>query len=502
MAEVSGAEREAACRELWEKSFKIYEKSMTAEVTDQSLLKFQVELTFKVARSCDHIPDDMLLKAIPILADCLCECDEYDFDSPSRALQEAAVHCLTRIACVRDGRLIPHIVSSGVIGSMVRLLYYAQWAVLRLNETDAFLRVLLKFLWVSVSFGDECRDVLYEHGGVRAVTCLLNLMFHESTHRDSTKQFLLEILSALAMVPSARKLIVDGEGLRYLVDAIGIGSMSSRERACQAIGLIGASSKQLRHMIAEMGAIPLLINLFNEGDSETKLVSANALALTLSHLRYIRPAAEAGVIPLYSKLLEESDLSGMAIAVDALCLLCVAEENAVSVARHIVQILKDSNEQAKENSCHVLWDIAAYKHSIPIIQSSGAFPVLFHLLGDSYFVRQKVCSVIAKLSSNKVDRRGLVDAGVIPLLLDRLEDETDDPLDSLRLDRSYAAKSILNFYEDPDCRDKVDEEVDESYLQELKSLTSKLVKDHLLDSDCYGFEFEDMSEEDEDDSMV
>lgn len=480
----SNAEWEHAATEL----FNSYEDAMKIVRDHPSVLRLQVKLTFKLVPFYDYVPEEVLSKTISILASCL-ECKEEEDDPTYVALLVAAVHCLTRIARLGDGRFASKIAESGAIGFMMEII--------ESNDSDSFLQVLLKCLWVLVSSGDgSCRTVLAVENGVRVVTSLLR------TPSASMRRYLLEILSALAMVKSSRKLIVEEGRLGYLVEAIGVGSMTSRGRACHAIGLIGASSVELRQMLAEMGAIPLLIHLFNDGDRETKVVAANALGLALTNVRYIRAAGEAGAIPLYAQLLRGGVSTETDIAVDAFCLLSIAEENAVSIVEHVVGILKDGETFAKESACHVLWDIAAYEHSVHVIQNSGAFHVMLELLrvshSDSYSVdlEERLCSVIAKLSSYKVHRLGLIEAGAIQLLVDVLMKYCGDPFDCLC--REYAAKAIKNFFEDPDCRDKAAKEIDESFLPEFEGSIRALGFDHLLDSDAYTFEVHHMSEDEDD----
>ena len=78
--------------------------------------------------------------------------------------------------------------------------------------------------------------------------------------------------------------------------------MVSRERACQAIGLLGVRSCA-RHRLVELRVIPVLVELFRVGDSTTKLVASNSLGVISAHVDYIRLVAEVGAIPLLVKKL-------------------------------------------------------------------------------------------------------------------------------------------------------------------------------------------------------
>ncbi|KAK4851404.1 hypothetical protein QYF36_014803 [Acer negundo] len=172
---------------------------------------------------------------------------------------------------------------------------------------------------------------------------------------DDTRRYLLEIFSALTLMREVRRVLSSLGGLRFLFEAARFGSMVSRERACQAIGLLRVR-RLARSRHVELGVIPVLVELFRVGDSTIKVV------------------AEAGAILLYAELLQRPDFIGKEIAEDVFCILAVAEENAVSIAEHT----RDENVE----------------------------------------VRERVTGVIAKLSYDEADRVALADTGAVPLMID------------------------------------------------------------------------------------
>ncbi|KAK4851847.1 hypothetical protein QYF36_018902 [Acer negundo] len=171
------------------------------------------------------------------------------------------------------------------------------------------------------------------------------------------RRYLLEIFSALTLMREVRRVLSSLGGLRFLFEAARFGSMVSRERACQAIGLLRVR-RLARSRHVELGVIPVLVELFRVGDSTIKVV------------------AEAGAILLYAELLQRPDFIGKEIAEDVFCILAVAEENAVSIAEHT----RDENVE----------------------------------------VRERVTGVIAKLSYDEADRVALADTGAVPLMIDLL----------------------------------------------------------------------------------
>ncbi|KAK3199910.1 hypothetical protein Dsin_023325 [Dipteronia sinensis] len=209
-------------------------------------------------------------------------------------------------------------------------------------------------------------------GGLEIVVAMLKLC------NDDTRRYLLEIFSALTLMREVRSVLSSLGGLRFLVEAARFGSMISRERACQAIGLLGFRRLARRRHV-ELGVIPVLVELFRVGDSTTKVVAGNSLGVISVYVDYIRLAAESEAIPLYAELLQGPDFIGKEIAEDVFCILAVAEENTVSIAEHLVRILKEGDDKSKTAAADVFCDLSDYKHSIPVVRSSGAIPIMVNL---------------------------------------------------------------------------------------------------------------------------
>ncbi|PON94100.1 Armadillo-type fold containing protein [Trema orientale] len=368
----------------WEQAFNRFE-SVIASGTEATRL----EVIAKLAHLSKRAPEYVLARSIPILARLL----EEDSLDNSRCVQEVAAYCLYHIACRGEGELAMEIGLSGVITSLVRLLPHSD---------DSFRRVLIKSLWSLVTFGIENRVVVARNGGLEIIIDLLN---------SST-------------------------------DAVSSGSMVSRERACQAIGLIGVT-RRARRVLANLGVIPVLVELFRDGDTRTKLVAGNSLGVISAHIDYIRPVAEAGAIPLYAELFQGSELSGKEIAEDAFCILAVDEGNAVVIAEHLVRILREGDDEARAAAADVLWDLSGYKHSVSVVLLSGAIPILVDLLSnENHEVKEKVSGAIAQLSYDEANRVALADAGAIPFLMELLHDESEESRDN-------AAEALVNFSDDP-----------------------------------------------------
>ncbi|KAK7305216.1 hypothetical protein VNO77_43117 [Canavalia gladiata] len=428
----------------WEQELSKYQ-NVVASGTKSMKIKAMVML----ARFSKHAPEHVLGRTIPILTEILAD-DASNDSAPS--LQEAAAYCLKCIACRGDGGLAIEIGGHGATQSLMRLLPHSD---------GRMQKVLIKCLLVIVSFCNASRIVVATNGGVEIIISLLN------SCTNDTRRYLLEILSVLALRREVRKALTRLGALHFLVEAAGFGSMVSRERACQAIGLLGVT-RQARRTLVELGMIPVLVELFRDGDHATKLVVGNSLGVISAHVDYIRPVARAGAIPLYAELLEGPDPSGKEIAEDVFCILAAAETNAVEIAGHLVRILRDGDDEAKASAADVMWDLSSYKHSTPVVQDSGAIPILVELLeSGSEDVKVNVSGAFAQLSYDGADRMALADAGAIPILIDLLND-----VDEVEELRDNSAEALVNFYEDPLFHDRVSDAIN---VPSFRNMQSRLI---------------------------
>ncbi|KAJ6836397.1 U-box domain-containing protein 2 [Iris pallida] len=254
------------------------------------------------------------------------------------------------------------------------------------------------------------------------------------------------------MLREVRRAVVGFGGLAFIVEAAGCGSRASRTRAAQAIGLLG-TARRARHVLVDSGAVDALVGLMRDGDGPGRIVAGNALGIVSSHVDHLRLVARAGAVPLYVELLQGSEPLGKEIAEDVFCVLAVAEENAVSIMEHLVGVLSvDGGEEAKGAALDVVWDIAMYKHSVPVVRNSGAIPVLIGLMrhGSSDDLREKALRAISQLSYEEENREAMEEEGAIRLLIDLVNGDSDDL-------REYAAEALICFAEEPRYRERVSE---------------------------------------------
>ncbi|CAA2959507.1 armadillo repeat-containing 4 [Olea europaea subsp. europaea] len=336
----------------WDEAFHRY-----ANVIAHENDALRVKVTIKLARMCNHVPENILSRTVPILVELL--------ESPSRNLsppvQEASAYCLKCIACKGEGQLAILIGQSGAIPILLRLL---------LNSDGSFQKGLLKCLRNAVTFGEPNRLIVASNGGTEIVLKMLD------SCSDDSMLILLEILSALALKREVRKLILNSGGVWFLVESARLGSLISRSRAAQAIGLLGLI-KRARRELVNAGAIPVLMELIIDRDMSMKLAAANALGVILTDADNIWPIAESGVVPLYTELLGSSDPIGREIAGDVLYTLATVGENAFAIVKHLSGILTGDNDEAKSVAVDILRHLLnCHKHFLPFLSRSPFWQAL------------------------------------------------------------------------------------------------------------------------------
>lgn len=422
----------------WEAALKQYENVMALESE-----AVKVKATIKLAHLSKNAPENILNSAIPIISKHL---EDNPTSNSSQSMRGAAAYCLRCISCQGDGTLATAVSHSGALESLLRSLPHS---------SGCFRKILVKCVWSIVTFDKTSRVIIARNGGLEVIIGMFDSVI------DGTRRYLLEILSAMALLREVRKALISLRCLPFLVQAARFGCMASRERACQAIGLL-AITKRGRHMLVELGVVPVLIELFREGDYVTKLVAGNSLGIVSAHVAYIRPVAQAGAIPFFADLLQLPDPIGKEIAEDVFCLLAVAEANAVVISDHLVRILKEGDDGGKAAAADVLWDLSSYKYSISVVQNSGAIPVLVDLLHDGNDeVREKVSGAIAQLSYNETDRVALADAGAIQRLIGLLQNELEEVKDNV-------TEALINFSDDPLYCTRVSEAVSTHAFQNMQ----------------------------------
>ncbi|KAE8667839.1 hypothetical protein F3Y22_tig00112368pilonHSYRG00012 [Hibiscus syriacus] len=118
-------------------------------------------------------------------------------------------------------------------------------------------RDCLKCIWCLVNLCNENRVVIATNGGSEIVVNMLN-----SSVDGVVRRYLLEILSALSLLRVVWRELISLGGVRFLAEeaSCGHGHMLSRERACQAIGLLGVTRRAHR-MLVDLGAIDVLMEM-------------------------------------------------------------------------------------------------------------------------------------------------------------------------------------------------------------------------------------------------
>lgn len=411
----------------WDELLCQFEQSMAS-----GSAKIRVKAIIKLAQLSSTAPDHVLSRTIPTLVEVL-NVNPVNLSRESVHVQQAVAYCLKVIALKKNDQLGRKIVQLGCVKFILRLLPRA---------SGYHRKILVKCFWSLVVVNEVDWLLVDGNDALEVVIAVLGSCF------DDSRKYLLEILGVIALLGETRRTL-ENAGLGLLIEAASSGSMVSRERACQAIGLLG-KSRRARFLLVELDVIPVLVEVLRDGDTMMKRVAGNSLAVVSQDRDSIPRLAESGAIPLYVDLLEGPDPIGKEIAEDAFFLLAGAEENAVVIAGHLVRILRTGDDEAKAAAADVLWDLSSYIYSTPVLRNSGAIPILVGLLKDgNVLVRERVSEAVSKLCRGKTERTAVVDAGAVPVLVELLQDESGEV-------RYNAAEALVHISEDPSQRQNLD----------------------------------------------
>ncbi|KAK1440243.1 hypothetical protein QVD17_06068 [Tagetes erecta] len=391
----------------------------------------QVQSIIKLSHLANRAPVSILVSTVPILVELI----DTSLRTTNNAVLKASVYCLKCLSCQGDGKLAVTIGQSSAVRHILCLLPHSE---------VGLQKVLLKCLRNLVAFDGPNRVNVVRTGGLKVIVDMLN----SSSCPDSLRLLLLDVLSALALLREVRRSVFSLRAVRLLVESCEVGKMVSRARAAQAIGLLGLV-KRARRDLVNSGAIEVLVDLLRNGDISTKIVAGNALGVISSHVDYIRPVADHGVIPLYAELLQEQEPLGKEIAEDVFCILAVTDDNAVTIVEHLVTIMRGNDNESVAAAADVVWDLSSYEHVLPVFHRFGVVSLLFELLrtNNDSNVREKVCGAIAQLSYNEVERIVIVNLEGVSVLINMLEDESEEVKDN-------AAQALVYIHEDPLLRDR------------------------------------------------
>ena len=175
--------------------------------------------------------------------------------------------------------------------------------------------------------------------------------------------------------------------VRELINDLGSDSIEGQRSATSEIRLLAKHNMENRIVIANCGAINLLVGLLHSPDAKIQENAVTALLnLSLSDINRI-VIANCGAINLLVGLLHSPDAKVQENAVTALLNLSLSDINKIAIVNAdavdpLVHVLETGNPEAKENSAATLFSLSFIEDNRARIGQSGAVKPLVDLLGN------------------------------------------------------------------------------------------------------------------------
>ncbi|KAL1189332.1 U-box domain-containing protein 15 [Cardamine amara subsp. amara] len=173
-----------------------------------------------------------------------------------------------------------------------------------------------------------------------------------------------------------------------LVEALSSSQLEEQRRSVKHMRLLARENPENRVLIANAGAIPLLVQLLSYPDSG---IQENAVTTLLN------------------------------LSIDEVNKKLISDEGAIP---NIIEILQNGNREARENSAAALFSLSMLDENKVTIGLSNGIPPLVDLLQHGTLRGKKdALTALFNLSLNSANKGRAIDAGIVQPLLNLLKDK-------------------------------------------------------------------------------
>ncbi|KAF3632736.1 U-box domain-containing protein 10 [Capsicum annuum] len=217
------------------------------------------------------------------------------------------------------------------------------------------------------------------------------------------------------------------------------------EPTVYANGKIKKSDGSFRYVNGEIGAIEVIVRKLSSRsieDCRAAVAEIRSLSKRSTDNRIL--IAEAGAIPVLVKLLTSEDRQIQENAVTAVLNLSIFDDNKriimlADAIPSIVQVLRAGSMEARENAAATIFSLSLGDENKILIGASGAIPALIDLLQTGNTRGKKdAASALFNLCIYQGNKGRAVRAGIIPALLKMLTDSS-----SCMVDEALTILSVL-----------------------------------------------------------
>ncbi|PON78732.1 Beta-catenin [Parasponia andersonii] len=225
---------------------------------------------------------------------------------------------------------------------------------------------------------------------------------------------------------SFRDVSGDIAAIEALVRKLSSRSIEERRAAATEIRSLSKRSTDNRILLAEAGAIPILVNLLTSDDVTTQ---ENAVTSILNLSIYENNKGLimlAGAIPSIVQVLRAGSMEARENAAATLFSLSLADENKIIIGASgaipaLVDLLQNGSTRGKKDAATALFNLCIYQGNKGRAVRAGVITALLSMLTDSgNSMVDEALTIMSVLASHQEAKLAIVKAGTIPVLIDLL----------------------------------------------------------------------------------
>ncbi|CAN6549572.1 unnamed protein product [Malus baccata var. baccata] len=223
---------------------------------------------------------------------------------------------------------------------------------------------------------------------------------------------------------SFRDITGDIAMIQALVRKLSSRSIEERRAAVAEIRSLSKRNTDNRILIAEAGAIPVLVNLLT---SEDGLTQENAVTSVLNLSIYDNNKGLimlAGAVPSIVQVLRAGSMETKENAAATLFSLSLADENKIIIGASgaipaLVELLQNGSTRGKKDASTALFNLCIYQGNKGRAIRAGIVTALLKMLTDSSMIDEAL-TIMSVLANHQEAKVAIVKAGTIPVLIDLL----------------------------------------------------------------------------------
>ncbi|XP_010243920.1 PREDICTED: U-box domain-containing protein 4 [Nelumbo nucifera] len=243
--------------------------------------------------------------------------------------------------------------------------------------------------------------------------------------RRQSDRFIPRIVSSPAIGTRADLLGVETE-VKRLVEDLRNTSIDVQRAATTELRLLAKHNMDNRIIIAECGAISLLVGLLHSADRKTQENAVTALLNLSINDNNKTSIANADAIDPLIHVLETGSPEAKENSAATLFSLSVIEENKVKIGRSgairpLVELLGNGTPRGKKDAATALFNLSIYHENKARIVQAGAVRYLVELMDPAAGMVDKAVAVLANLATIQEGRVAIGQERGIPVLVEVVE---------------------------------------------------------------------------------